>query len=121
MRIDLDLEAIKARIGERIGAASVCWEPVPSGVFCSTAASMIADNLMATVEDWIAAARAPLVARIEQLEAVATAAQFEQAVRDDYNRGTGGEARMGPAIAAVRAALAALHPQEQSDDERKQV
>ena len=68
---DLDLEAIKARIQERIGAASMCWDPVPSGVFCSTAASMIADNLMATVEDWIAEARDALVAEVERLRGLA--------------------------------------------------
>lgn len=68
---DQTLDAIKTRIQERIGAASMCWEPVPTGVFCATAASMIANNLTATVEDWIAAARAPLVAEVKRLRTLA--------------------------------------------------
>ena len=68
---DQTLDAIKTRIQEGIGAASMCWEPVPTGVFCATAASMIANNLTATVEDWIAAARAPLVAEVKRLRTLA--------------------------------------------------
>ena len=117
---DVDLEAIKARIQERIGAASMCWEPIPSGVFLSTAALMIADNLMATVVDWIGNARAPLVAEVERLRDA-----LIDAVSDD------GEcpqcAGYGPTpsdhdercwIGATLMAEArrALHPQEPSDE-----
>lgn len=39
-------EDAETSIGLAIGAASMCWDPTPAGVFDSTAASEIVDQLL---------------------------------------------------------------------------
>lgn len=41
----LTLEQMREKIGMAIGAASMCWIPIPSGVFDSSKAKEIADDL----------------------------------------------------------------------------
>lgn len=43
-------EAIKQRVGEIIGEASMCWSETPKGVFNSEKAKELADEVMSHIE-----------------------------------------------------------------------
>jgi hypothetical protein len=51
-QIDTPVDRI---LGEAIGAASMCWNPVPEGVFDSRRASQITDELLAMLKQklWV--------------------------------------------------------------------
>ncbi len=38
-------DELKSKIGELIGRATMCWDPIPSGVFDSEKASKICDEI----------------------------------------------------------------------------
>lgn len=43
-------EAIRQRVGEIIGEASMCWSETPKGVFNSDKATELVDEIMAHIE-----------------------------------------------------------------------
>jgi hypothetical protein len=42
---------VKARVGELVGEASMCWEPIPSGTYQSDRAAKIVDRILQVVDD----------------------------------------------------------------------
>ena len=48
-------------IGQAIGEASMCWSPTPTGVFDSTRASSVLDDLCDQVVTILSAAQPPTV------------------------------------------------------------
>jgi hypothetical protein len=44
------MDEIKQRIGEIIGEASMCWSDTPTGVFDSTKASSLIDEIMTHIK-----------------------------------------------------------------------
>lgn len=45
------LKSLKTEVFEAMGAISMCWDPIPSGVFESTQAEQIGNELMAKIEN----------------------------------------------------------------------
>ena len=43
-------EKLREIVGEAIGAASVCWAPLPEGTFCSTEAGILMEALLKDIE-----------------------------------------------------------------------
>ncbi len=43
-------DELKTFIGEKIGEATMCWEPIPSGVFRSERASEILEEIYQAIE-----------------------------------------------------------------------
>jgi len=46
-----DASTIEEVVGQLAGAASVCWEPKPTGVFDSTEASLCVDDALARIRE----------------------------------------------------------------------
>jgi hypothetical protein len=44
-------DPLRAAVFQAIGAASMCWEEIPHGVFDSTKAKWVGDGLMAYILD----------------------------------------------------------------------
>jgi len=47
-------DELKKFIGEKVGEATMCWKPIPTGVFESERASAILDEIYAAIEAEVA-------------------------------------------------------------------
>jgi hypothetical protein len=45
------IEGRREAVGMAVGAATMCWDPIPAGVFDSTEAARIVDEIMAGLVD----------------------------------------------------------------------
>lgn len=61
-------DELKTFIGEKMGEATMCWEPIPSGVFDSQRATKILDEVYSAVEQHIQ--QVELAARKDELHKI---------------------------------------------------
>ena len=103
---------LRSRVAMAIGEASMCWEPIPSGIFQSDAAVRIVDGLVADITP-PPAPRAEMPKCVERILAILQG--YNAHVSPEYWNGT-----VKPAIAAVRAHFAAPEKrEEQAEKDRR--
>ena len=49
----LDEKALRQKVMEAMGAASMCWEPIPTGVFDASGAIAVAERLLAEITPFL--------------------------------------------------------------------
>lgn len=83
-----ELKTIETEVFEAMGEISMCWEPIPSGVFQSTNAKRIGDELMAKIEKDVPNAIRILCKALKEDKVlyIAYQANIAMAFKDEVNR-----------------------------------